>query len=107
MPGLETLVVGSVELLDGPHWAGVFECLKQFRHFMTFKIYNSPAFFHSWEVCLVDNVETVDYIMHGGRYPCLSADQPTSASEAYMLQIDASLRDRLRRIKRSRNQPTM
>ena len=108
MPRLRTLIVGFLGLMHGSCWASLIECLRQFHHFTTFEI-DCLA----WCNCPCDGrhrfsiPEAVDYVMNGGRHPCLSEEQPTSASEAYVLQIDASLRDSLYEMKRSRTQHTI
>ena len=105
MPRLRHLVFGTLTLMDGDPWASFTECLRQFHHFTTFKIHQKSFFYdcfqkpHDYTMA-----EVADYVMNGGRHPCLSEEQPTSASEAYMLQIDASLRDSLCEMKRSRTQ---
>ena len=97
MPRLRNLALGTVTLVDEDPWPSVIECLRQFRHFMTFKMYRRGQHYDT----------VADYVMNGGRHPFLSEEEPTSASEAYMLQIDASLRDRLSRMKRARTQITI
>ena len=108
MPHLRKLAVGCLDLIDGNCWASIMECLRQFHHFTTFKM-KHRGWFNSTckEPHVCDVAELVDYVMNGGRHPCLSEEQPTSASEAYMLQIDASLRDSLYEMKRSRTQTTI
>ena len=108
MPRLRNLFIGCLDLLDGNCWASVIECLRQFHHFTTFKMKYQGWFNRTRKRphnCYVAGL--VDYVMNGGRHPCLSEEQPTSASEAYMLQIDASLRDSLYEMKRSRTQTTI
>ena len=105
MPRLRHLVVMTLTLTDGDRWASFIECLRQFHHFTTFRIDHRGLFYDHFQKPRDYNMtEVVDYVMNGGRHPCLSEEQPTSASEAYMLQIDASLRDNLYEMKRSRAQ---
>lgn len=102
MPNLKHLGLGITQLLWGC-WEGVIECLKQCNQFTTFQIdCDSELYHHGEEVLECDNELVNEYVMHGGRHPCLLDDQPASASEAFMLKIDASLRDRLIEVKRSR-----
>ena len=108
MPRLRNLFIGRLDLLDGNCWASVIECLRQFHHFTTFKM-EYQGWFNSTRERPHNYYITglVHYVMNGGRHPCLLEKQPTSASEAYMLQIDASLRDSLYEMKRSRTQSTI
>ena len=102
MPNLKSLGLGITQLLEGD-WESVIECFKQFNHFTTFKIdYDSILSHNGDEGLECDNNTITEYILHGGRHPCLSDDQPASASEAYILQIDTALRDRLVEMKSSR-----
>ena len=99
MPRLRILELGITQLLEGC-WESVIECLKQFT---TFEIGSYCSLYHHREEVLgCDNADITKYVMLGGRHPCLSKNQPTSASEAYMLRIDTSLRDRLLEMKNSR-----
>lgn len=84
MPNLKHVELGPTRLLQGS-WESVIECLRQFNHFTSFQ-YRGECI-HG-----CDNSEINDYIMHGGRHPCLLDEQPTHASEAYMLEIDRPLR---------------
>ncbi|CAF9915449.1 hypothetical protein IMSHALPRED_002608 [Imshaugia aleurites] len=96
MPNLKHTVFGTMQLLDGC-WESVVECLKQFHSFTYFEIYLWSFLHHEGGRVLRMDYGTInEYVMFGGRHPCLSGDQPASASEAYMLRIDTSLRDRLR-----------
>ena len=114
MPRLRNLVIGCLDLLDARCWSSFIECLRQFHQFRTFKIGHRGWFNSTWgkphishEPLDCDTQKLVDYVMNGGRHPCLSKEQPTSASEAYMLRIDASLLDSLYEMRRSRTQPTI
>ena len=91
MPRLKNLDLGPTQLVEGC-WESV-----------TVKIESDCLLYHRGEEFLLcDNADISEYVMHGGRHPCLSEDQPTSASEAYMLRIDAALRDRPLEMKSSR-----
>ena len=95
MPNLKYVELGTTQLLEGC-WQSAIECLKQFNRFTSFIIKVDTLLCYDAQVVLeCDNDSICEYIMHGGRHPCLLDDQPASASEAYMLRIDASLRDRL------------
>ena len=108
MPRLRHLAVRYLDLIDENCWASVMECLRQFHHFTTLKMKHQRWLNSSCkEPHVCDVAGLVDYVMNGGRHPCLSKTQPTSASEAYMLQIDASLRDSLYDMERSRTQTTV
>ena len=103
MPHLKRAVILSVQLKEGG-WESVIECLKQSHHWTNFALLWSGTLHHHGGNVFEYNEEDVrNYVMLGGRHPCLSEDQPDSASEAYMLQIDASLRDRLMEMKSSRD----
>lgn len=102
MPNLKYVELGTTQLFKGEGcWQSAIECLKQFNRFTTFEVdINALLFYidtlYDTQVVLECNNNSIcEYIMHGGRHPCLLDDQPASASEAYMLTIDASLRDRL------------
>ena len=102
MPRLKSLDLGPTQLVEGC-WESVIECLRQCHQFTALEIESDCLLYHRGEEFLLcDNADITEYIMHGGRHPCLSEDQPTSASEAYMLRIDAALRDRLLEMKSSR-----
>ena len=73
MPNLKHVKPGPTRLLEGC-WEGVIECLKRFNHFTTFQYHGRP-------ILECDNGDIDEYIMHGGRHPCLSDDQPTYASQ--------------------------
>lgn len=95
MPGLNNITIGDTQLLEGC-WESVIECLRHFKQFTTFRInVRAELYHHGEEVFDFDHKDIEKYITEGGRHPCLSDHQPASASEAYMLRIDSSLRDRL------------
>lgn len=101
MPNLKKLELGITQLLEGD-CESVIECFKQLNHFTTFETdYDSVLSYNGDEVLECDNDNITEYILHSGRHPCLSDDQPASASEAYILKIDTSLRDRLVKMKSS------
>lgn len=107
MPKIKYIGLGVTQLLEGC-WESAIECLKQFKQFTTFEIVSdSELYHHGVEVLDCDNEKINKYVTHGGRHPCLSEDQPASASEAYMLEIDASLRDRLLEVKSARTRVTI
>ena len=96
MPNLKRTGFGTMQLLEGS-WESFIECFKQFHSFTYFEIDPYSSLHHvRGDILALDYEEISEYVMVGGRHPCLSDDQPASASEAYMLKIDASLRDRLR-----------
>ena len=102
IPNLKHLELGATELLDGD-WESVIECLKQYHQFTTFRIAVETWLLHHDKHLLACEYDDItEYLMHGGRHPCLSDDQPAHASEAFMLKIDTSLRDRLLKTKGSR-----
>lgn len=102
MPGLDNIVIGDTQLLEGC-WESVIECPRRFNRFTTFYTsFRAELYHHGEEIFDVNYTAIGDYRIHGGRHPGLSDHQPTSASEAYMLRIDYSLRDRLQEIQRSR-----
>lgn len=102
MPSLDNIAIGDTQLLDGC-WESVIECLGRFNQLTTFHInVGADLYDHGEEVFDLDYTDVEEYILHGGRHPCLPDDQPASASDAYMLQLDASLRDRLLELHRSR-----
>ena len=95
MPGLKLMEFGDVILQQG-RWETVIECLKQTNRSTIYKFRDNAVLTHrAGRGIRQDMLDINEYIMHGGRHPCLLEDQPTSASEEYMFQIDAPLRDRL------------
>lgn len=107
MPRLRNVVLGEMLIFEGS-WESVIECLRQFNQFTTFSISNGVEWYHHRAEKSAFNTTAIeDYIIHGGRHPCLSDHQPPSASEAYMLRIDSSLRDRLQKIRRPRTDVTV
>lgn len=102
MPNLKRIRLGVTQLLEGC-WESVIECLKQYSQFTSFEVddddyytlYHYGTEFHDCR-----NIKISEYVVHGGRHPCLPDGQ--LSSEAYMLKIDASLRDRFLEMKRSR-----
>lgn len=84
MPNLKHLELGPTRLLDGS-WESVIECLRQFNHFTTFQ-------YQGERILECDNGNINEYVMHGGRHPCLLDEQPTFASEVYMFEISPLLR---------------
>lgn len=102
MPGLDNIVIGDTQLLEGC-WESVIECLRRLNQFTTFCIsFRAELYHHGEEIFDVNYTAIGDYMIHGGRHPGLSDHQPTSASEAYMLRIDAPLRNHLLEMQRSR-----
>ncbi|CAD6581980.1 MAG: hypothetical protein ASARMPREDX12_000721 [Alectoria sarmentosa] len=71
MPNLKKIRLGTVKLRKG-RWESVIECLKQFNHFTTFEIYMESILYYCGVYLLgCDNDDISEYIMHGGRHPCL------------------------------------
>ena len=102
MPGLKHMEFGDIDI-EGGCWETIIECLKQSNRLTVYKFRRDAQLRHNRETAFhQDQADIIEYIMHGGRHPCLSDDQPTSASEEYMLQIDAPLRDRLLETKNQR-----
>ena len=85
MPNLKHVVLGSKRLLYCS-WESVIECLRQCNHFTTFQ-------YHGERILECDNGDINEYVLRGGRHLCLLDEQPTSASEVYMLGIDLPLRE--------------
>ena len=85
MPNLKHVQLGPTQLTEGS-WKSVIECLRQYNRFSSFQ--------YSGEGIIIgcDSRDVEEYILHGGRHPCLLDEQPTYAAEAYMLKIDVSLR---------------
>ena len=84
MPNLKHVELGPTRLLYGS-WESVIECLRQFNNFTSFQ-YQGERIFEC------DNGDINEYVMHGGRHPCLLDEQPTFASEAYMFEIEFPFR---------------
>ena len=102
MPRLQELSLGSTQLMEGC-WESVIECLMMYNQLTSLVIdHYTTLYHHGDEVLECSNPKVEFYIIYGDRHPCLSDDQPTSASAAYMLNLDASFRNRLLEVKRPR-----
>lgn len=98
MPNLRELTFEEVELLEG-RWEGVIEFLKTsmkllsfplnkylwLRHLEGEKFLNVSGDHQETDV-FCTNLEK--YVVSGGRHPCLHADEDTSASSKYLLDLD-------------------
>lgn len=98
MPNLRELILSDVELLEG-RWEGVVEFLKTSMHLLCFPLHESwQKLLHLEGRSFLDDqgddkqnlvfrtdIET--YVVHGGRHPCLRADEDVSASSNYLLGL--------------------
>ena len=83
MPGLRHVEFGDIGVKGGC-WETVIECLKQTNQSTVYEFRRDAKL--RWgraKAFRQDQADIIEYIMHGGRHPCLSDDQPTSASEEY------------------------
>ena len=107
MPKLQHLILCALKLSDGT-WDGVIECLKQYSKLSKFQprylCYNDGEEFDfqyhdhkrdshdyykrqmSWEK------KSSHYVVHGGRHPCLTPDQPDSAAKDFAKDLKPLLR---------------
>lgn len=102
MPALKSLELGEIELRDGT-WEAVIECLQQCRKLSSFDIAHNARFFYNGASirgtelfkCSFEAME--DYVLHGGRHPCLDDCQPDCAARWYVMNedIEPALRERI------------
>ena len=111
MPKLQDLGISIIDLSDGL-WEGVIGCLKQYSklskfqtHQLTHQLCHDDGYVFdcrrhdhehekqaycerqpSWEK------EIEHYVVHGGRHPCLTPDQPDSAAEDFAKDLKPLLR---------------
>ena len=95
MPNLRELRLLKVDLLEG-HWEGVIEFLKTSMYLLSFptEYWRSPhqggepfpAGLPAEREAFSKEIE--DYVVKGGRHPCLRADEEDSASTRYLSDLD-------------------
>ena len=110
MPKLQHLSLNTLELSDG-NWEGVVECLKQYSKLSKLRLLrlycNDGKEFNCFAYPLYDledefqyllelirdwGKEISEYIIHGGRHPCLRPGQPDSAAEDFAKDLKPFLR---------------
>ena len=96
MPNLRELRFRKVELVEG-RWEGVIECLKTSMYLLSFptgKYWQNthqggevfPARCPAERLAFGKDIE--NYVVNGGRHPCLCADEDDSASTKYLSDLD-------------------
>ena len=99
MPNLCMLEIGGINLLEGT-WESFFEAIAQSKHFLfllfewdTYLYHDDGSDFWDWaeKDTLYDDLQ--DYIVFGGRHPCLSDDQPDEAATDYLKEFDSATID--------------
>lgn len=100
-PNLKHLKLGGISLLEGT-WEGFFEALAQSRHLSSFNLADDTYLFHrGGQDFLTDerdfpgSEDLENYVVRGGRHPCLNKDQPDSAARKYLDQFDDLIREHL------------
>ena len=97
MPNLRELVISDIELLGGP-WEGMIEFLKTSMHLLSFPLYECSKLKHLGgrvflgdgeedDENLVFHAKIEEYVVNGGRHPCLRPDEDVSASRRYLLDL--------------------
>ena len=90
-PNLDRLWIGMIELLSST-WEGVFECMMQSMHLSDLRIDSCSALWHcggddfvTWEdMSFPEAIE--NYVMYGGRHPCLLSGQSDSTAEEFITE---------------------
>ena len=96
-PNLRELIISDIELLGGP-WEGVIEFLKTSMHLLSFRVYDCSKLKHlegrvflgdgeEDDESLVFHAKIEEYVVSGGRHPCLRPDEDVSASRRYLLDL--------------------
>lgn len=89
-PILVGLDLGAINLLSGT-WEGVIECMKQSMHLTRVNLPDSDLWhrggtnFYETEG-YPDTLDIEQYVLHGGRHPCLRPEQPNSAADDYVTE---------------------
>lgn len=100
-PVLQHLGIGGISLLEGS-WEGFFEALAQSKSLSsltfecdTYLFHHDGADFSNMEEKnqLYEDLE--NYVVYGGRHPCLDADQPDGAGRDFLREFPPALQDRL------------
>ena len=96
VPNLRELSFREVELLEG-RWEGVIEFLKKSMRLLSLPIQECYQNFHQRGELfpaghaaerLTLNKAIENYVVNGGRHPCLRADEDDSASTKYLSDLD-------------------
>ena len=96
MPNLRELSFREVELLEG-RWEGVIEFLKTSMRLLSFPLQDYWRNYHQRgeifpEGLLAERLamgkDIENYVVNGGRHPCLCADEDDSASTRYLSDLD-------------------
>ena len=91
MPNLKDLHLSTIELLSGT-WEGVLECMMQLMHLSLLLIYPDTEFLHCGGDKFLDEQESFirdeieNYVVYGGRHPCLRPNQSKSAAKEYVTE---------------------
>lgn len=80
MPKLQVLHLRQVDIAHTKgKWESAIECMKRSMHLGIFSL--GWQWSGIWEISYKD-VE--QYVLHGGRHPCLRPDEPDEASQKYL-----------------------
>lgn len=92
-PALQDLWLRSIVLLQG-RWEGVIEVMHQSMHLFSMRIHCHHPLEHLGGQKFPIGLETIargdwdwtfdEYVVVGGRHPCLLSDEPDSASEKFL-----------------------
>lgn len=102
MPALTCLELGELELRDGT-WEAVIESLQQSRQLSSFNVARGSRLLYDGDSLsgakLFDySFKAIeDYVLHGGRHPCLQDYQLDTAASLYVMDenIESGLRERI------------
>ena len=97
-PNLRHLGIGGIDLSEGS-WEAFFEALAYSRHLWSLRLEFDTYLFHhdgadfwtdDYRESLYDDLE--EYVVYGGRHPCLRDDQPDGAAADYLSEFDPIVR---------------
>ena len=100
-PTLQHFGLGGIDLSEDS-WEGFFEALAQSKHLSSLRFEFDTYLFHhdgadfwtdDYRETLYEDLE--QYVIHGGRHPCLREDEPDSAAYNYLSEFDPVVQKRL------------
>lgn len=88
MPNLTILRLPMIDLASGT-WEGVIEWMSQLMHLSNFHIVNAQLWHRGGTKFFggkssPDPSAIEEYVVNGGRHPCLGSDEPDSAAQKYL-----------------------
>lgn len=100
-PNILHLEIGGISLLEGS-WQAFFEALSQSQHLASFKFEpDTYLVHHDGKEFWTDDYESIpykdleEYVIHGGRHPCLLDHEPDSAAHEWLQKFDPTMRNRI------------